>query len=69
MNVETQLAGLHVYDDQWIDGKWNELVVSRHGKELDDAFADELAQTLAHFIRTITPIVDDLENEDNEEDP
>ncbi len=68
VKVESRFADLHVYDDQRIDGKWNELVVSRHGNALDDAFADELAQTLAHFIRTITPIVDDLEDEDNEED-
>ena len=65
--LRSKLTDLTIYDDQrWIgDG---ELVISRHGKALDDSFADTLAETFAQFIRTITPIVDDLENEDNEED-
>ena len=65
--MKRKLANLTIFDDQ----RWNgdfELLVSRHGDALDEPFADELAQTLAHFIRTITPIVDDLENENNEED-
>ena len=63
---EVMVANLTIFDDQ----RWNgdfELLVSRHGDALDEP-ADMLAQTLAHFIRTITPIVDDLENENNEED-
>lgn len=65
--VRSKLTDPTIYDDQrWIAE--GQLVVARHGDALDDAFADELAQTLAHFIQTVTPIVDDLEDEDNEED-
>lgn len=65
--VRSKLTDLTTYDDQrWIGE--GQLYVSRHANALDEPFADELAQTLAHFITTITPIVDDLENEDNEED-
>ena len=65
--LRSRLTDLTIYDDQlWIrDG---ELLVSRHGDALDETFADTLAETLAQFITTITPIVDDLENESNEED-
>ena len=62
-----RLADLTIYDDQYWNGDF-ELLVSRRSDALDDSFADTLAQTLAKFIRTITPIVDELENENNEED-
>ena len=65
--LRARLADMTIYDDQrWIRDV--ELLVSRHGNALDDTFADELAKTLARFIEKITPIVDGLENESNEED-
>ena len=38
------------------------------GDTLDDYFADRIAGRLRHFIEQITPIVDALEDEDNEEE-
>ncbi len=67
VNAESRLGNVHVYDDQLIDGEWNELLVSRRASALDDTFADTLATTLTHFIEVVTPRIDAILDESNEE--
>lgn len=65
-----RLSGLHVYDDQIIPhGSWGcKIEVVRGGEALDETFANVLSDTLKRFISVITPVVDNIEETDNEED-
>ncbi len=65
-DLESRLEGLHVHDNQEIKDK--ELRVSLHGYALDDSFTDELAETMRAFIEKVTPMIDRIEDESNEED-
>ncbi len=67
VNAESWLANVNVHDDQLIDGEGNELLVSRRASALDASFADALATTLAHFIEVLTPRIDAILDESNEE--
>ena len=64
-DLETKLRALRVYDDQTVEDR--QILVTRRGA-LDDSFADTLADTLKCFIKEVTPVVDEFENEPNEED-
>ena len=60
------LEGVQVHENQETD---EEGVFVRIGIEaLNDAFAGRIADTLCQFIEKITPIVDNLEDDSNEEE-
>ena len=67
-NFEDRIAELHVYDDQWLNPPWDELLVTRHGNALDEYFAHALAEAFQHFIEVATPAIDMIMEEINEED-
>ena len=63
--AEASLDAIQVHDEQHKD---EEGIFVRVGiNTLDDNFADSIAETLRTFIERITPIVDNLEDESNEE--
>ena len=65
-DLENKLDGSPVHDDQSVaSGK---ILVTRQGDALDDSFADTLAKAIRPFIEQITPLIDRLEDESNEED-
>ena len=67
--LEDRLGRLKVFDDQQFGGVHDKrLFVSRLGKSLDEAFANELVETICRFIRVITPAINLIGEEDNEED-
>ena len=66
-NLEIRLKALpRVHKDQSVGDGW--VKVERNSDALDDAFADELAETIRPFIQQITPLIDRLQDESNEED-
>ena len=68
-DLEGRLKRLKVYDDQKFGGVDDKrLFMLRMGKSLDEAFARELAETICRFIKVITPEINLIDEEDNEED-
>ena len=67
-NLSSMLTELQIYDDQWLNEPWDELLVTRRGDSLDDSLADLLAKTLRRFIEIVTPRIDEILGEVNEED-
>ncbi len=65
-DLVSRIGELHIYDDQTVRSRW--IDVSRRGSALDDTFANTLAETLCRFIEVITPRIDAIENERNEEE-
>ena len=43
-------------------------LVSRDGNALNESFAGTLADIISHFIQVITPNIEDIENEPNNEE-
>ena len=64
-DLESKIADLNVYDDQIIEGGW--VYVSRQSNDLDDSFTSDLARGIAHFIEVVTPRIDAILGESNEE--
>ena len=67
-NLESRIADLRIYDDQWFNGRWGELLVWREGSSLNDSFADTLADTIRRFIEVVTPRIEEIVDETNEEE-
>ncbi|MCY3896569.1 MAG: endonuclease NucS [Chloroflexota bacterium] len=67
-DLESKLADLNVYEDQWWEDRSGELGVTRLSDDLDDAFAATLVETLGRFIEVVTPRIDDIVDTSNEED-
>ena len=65
-DFERRITDLHVYDDQRIENR--EILVSRDGNALNESFAGTLADIISHFIQVITPNIEDIENEPNNEE-
>ena len=63
--VDSRIADICIYEEQTVESGW--IYVSRRGNALDNSFADTLAETLRRFIEVITPRIDAIENERNEE--
>lgn len=63
-DLEQKLEGLRVFDDQGFRNA--ELHVSRLGNVSEDAFADELSNTICHFIEVVTPKIDSISDDINE---
>ena len=62
--IERNLANISVHDDQRFDQ--DTIWVDLAAQPLDDEYAAKLAGIMQKFIETLTPIVDDLENERGE---
>ena len=60
------LEGIRLDKDQEDDDMG--IYVRMGGDTLNDDFAGRIAEMLRHFIQKITPIVDNLEDENNEEE-
>ena len=67
-NFESWIDELRVYDDQWLNPPWDELLVTRRDNALDESFADTIAESFKHFIEVVTPTVDQIMDEINEEE-
>ena len=67
-NFESWIDELRVYDDQWLNPPWDELLVTRRGNALDESLADTIAESFKHFIEVVTPRVDQIMDEINEEE-
>lgn len=64
VHFATQVHGLmDRLQDSNIHGR-----VPLDGEELNESFANEIADTLSNMIKSITPIVDEFEDENNEEE-
>ncbi len=68
-SVEDRLRGIKVFDDQEF-GESNDkrVFVTRYGKSLDEPFAQELAETICQFVEGITPSINLIGEDENEED-
>ena len=66
--MESKISDLIVFDDQWLNDPWGELLVTRHGSALDDPFAAVIAESFRRFIEVVTPMIDQIEDEINGED-
>ena len=64
-DLGSRITAMHIYDNQRVGNR--EILVSRRGSALDGSFADTLAETLRRFIEVITPRIEDIQNERNEE--
>ena len=60
------LNGIKLGEQQEVDHMG--IYVRMGGDTLNDDFAGRIAEMLRHFIQKITPIVDNLEDENNEEE-
>ncbi len=60
------LEGIHLDKDQENDDIG--IFIRMGSDSLNESFANRIAEMLCHFIKKITPIVDSLEEEDNEEE-
>ena len=65
-NLEDRIAHIHVYEDQWLNDPWDELLVTRRGNALDDSFAYTLAKTLGRFIEIVTPKIEEIIDESDD---
>ena len=63
--LQSNLAGVSLHPDQRLDS--DGIRVSMGSGTLNDEFAERIAEMARQFIEQITPIVDDLENENSEE--
>ena len=66
--LESKISDLIVFDDQWLNDPWGELLVTRHGSALDDPFAAVIAESFRRFIEVVAPMIDQIEDEINGED-
>ena len=64
--LASRIGELQIHDEQNVEQ--NRILVTHESDVLDPSFAETLSVTLRRFIETITPVVDDFENESNEED-
>jgi hypothetical protein len=64
--IEKALSGNMVHPEQLFNV--NSITAPVGNNSLNDDFADSIADVLCSFIKQITPIVEDLENESGEED-
>ncbi len=64
--LTSRIEQLGVHEDQIVEE--NRVFVTHTGDALDDPFANKLALTLRQFIRVITPVVDQLQEEGNQEE-
>ena len=63
--LQSRIASAHIYDNQQVV---DEGIDSEVGTDmLNEDFANRIAEAIAQFIRTITPIVNDFLEELNEE--
>lgn len=65
--LEEEIARFQVYEDQWLNDPWDELLVTRRGINLDESFACTLAETLARFIEVVTPRIEEIIDGGNDE--
>ena len=65
-SLASRIGELQIHDEQQVEQ--DRILVTHESNALDPSFAETLAVTLRRFIETITPVVDDFENERNEED-
>ena len=65
-SLASRIGELQIHDEQQVEQ--DRILVTHESNALDPSFAETLAVTLRRFIETITPVVDDFENESNEED-
>lgn len=63
--LDSRIFGLHICDEQTTESGWT--YVSRHGDDLDDSFADVLANAMVRFIEVITPEIEEYQGRDSEE--
>ena len=63
--LNDKISILSMHDDQVVEE--SRVVVNATSSALDGEFADELAHILREFIITITPIIDELEDENNQQ--
>ena len=63
--LQSRLQQLHISDDQEMDE--NNIWVSYTNDTLDDDFCGTLAKTLCSFVESITPIVREYMDEEEEE--
>ena len=64
--LASRIGELQIHDEQKVEQ--NRILVTHESDALDSTFAETLSVTLRRFIETITPVVDDFEDESNEED-
>ena len=64
--LASRIGELQIHDEQKVEP--NRILVTHESDALDPSFAETLSVTLRRFIESITPLVDDFENESNEED-
>ena len=69
-HLEGMMRNMEVYDEQRLyTGNWGcSLVVYQEGSQLDTSFASAISAQLRRFVEVITPKVDELWNEGNEEE-
>ncbi len=67
-DLEVKLGSLKVYEDQWWESRWGGLGVTRFSANLDDEFASTLVETLSQFVKIVSPPIDEIVDEVNEED-
>ena len=69
--LEGMIRDLEIHDGQRLHtGNWGcSLVVDQGGSQLDASFASAISDQLRRFVEVITPKVDELWNEINEESP
>ena len=65
-SLASRIGVLHIHDEQQVDE--DRILVTHESNALDPPFAQTLSVTLRRFIETITPVVDEFEDESNEED-
>ena len=62
-DVASNLIGVNLHADQTVDD--DGITVDLGSDTLNDSFGDRIAETLRNFIQEITPVVNDLENQDD----
>ena len=61
----SRIASLKIHESQSIED--DRVLVTHTSKDLDDAFSRQLGDTLRRFIEAITPVVNELEGDPNQE--
>ena len=62
-DVASNLIGVNLHADQTVDD--DGITVDLGSDTLNDNFGDRIAETVRNFIQEITPVVNDLENQDD----
>ena len=62
-DVAGNLTGVNLHADQAVDDYG--ITVALGSDTLNDSFGDRIAETMRNFIQEITPVVNDLENQDD----